>query len=55
MGENAKELWNDSKERAAEEANARAARIATSNLVKAIESTPEVPTMGPNSGKRKKP
>jgi conjugal transfer mating pair stabilization protein TraG len=55
MGENAKELWNDSKERAAEEANARAARIATSNRVKAIESTPEVPTMGPNSGKRKKP
>lgn len=55
MGENAKELWNDSKERAAEDAKAREARIANSERVKAIESTPEVPTMGPNSGKRRKP
>lgn len=55
MGENAKELWSDSKERAAEEAKARAARIANSERVKAIESTPEVPTMGPNSGKRRQP
>jgi len=55
MGENAKEFWNDSKERAAEDAKAREARIADSERVKAIESTPEVPTMGPNSGKRRKP
>ena len=54
MGENAKELWNDSKERAAEEAKAREARIANSERVKAIEATPEVPPMLPSDGKRGK-
>lgn len=55
MEQNAEELWTRSKEEAAAEAAAREARIANSERVKAIEATPEVPSMGPNSGKRRKP
>jgi len=54
MGQNAKELLNDSKERAAEEAKAREERIANSERTKAIEATPEVPRMHPYDGKRGK-
>lgn len=55
MEQNAEELWSKSKEEAEAEAAAREARIASSPRVKAIEATPEVPTMGPNSGKRRNP
>jgi conjugal transfer mating pair stabilization protein TraG len=55
MQQNAEELWNKSKEEGEAEAAARQARIASSERVKSIEATPEVPSMGPNSGKRRKP
>jgi conjugal transfer mating pair stabilization protein TraG len=55
MEQNAEELWSKSKEEAAAETAAREARIANSPRVKAIEATPEVPTMGPSSGKRRNP
>lgn len=55
MQQNAEELWTKSKEEAAAEAKARETRISNSERVKAIEATPEVPSMQPNAGKRKKP
>jgi len=55
MEQDAEDLWSKSKEEAEAEAAAREARIAISPRVKAIEATPEVPTMGPNSGKRRNP
>ena len=52
--ESAKELLTGPKSHTTDEAKARGATISNSERMKAIESTPEVPVMRPNDGKRKK-
>lgn len=52
MAENAQDVMSAARERALEEAKAREDRAKTSERVRSIEATPEVPTMLPKGPKR---